>query len=304
MTTGRTIGDGSAIVPLFFLIATASAAPVRASSLRPFPQGWRTRRAFRRAPSQERDRLTMKAKPKKQSPKPVAKPTNLPTFIYHYCSLSSFEGIVKNQTLWFHPVSTMNDSMEFTWFNRLVHKRVLRILKKDAEGAGKFASYQIHALIRLEDYLRKTLQGPMDPYCICLSQEPDDLYQWRSYSDDGRGFAIGFDTSLIKDDWFPDMFDKGIGGNVIGKPRRMLGQVSYHLKSQTKLADKVIDEYIQRANQFRDAEPSLMHHFAATAARSRTSFHSLQESQVQGRTRMAIRRSKIVCSGRSGVLEG
>lgn len=32
-------------------------------------------------------------------------------------------------------------------------------------------------------------------YAVCLSQKPDQLSQWRTYGDDGRGVALGFELS-------------------------------------------------------------------------------------------------------------
>jgi hypothetical protein len=35
-------------------------------------------------------------------------------------------------------------------------------------------------------------------FIASFSQNPDDLHQWRSYADDGRGVAIGFSAKLFQ----------------------------------------------------------------------------------------------------------
>lgn len=36
------------------------------------------------------------------------------------------------------------------------------------------------------------------PYIFCLSKDKDVLSQWRSYANDGKGVAIGFDVDFIE----------------------------------------------------------------------------------------------------------
>ena len=37
------------------------------------------------------------------------------------------------------------------------------------------------------------------PFVACFSRDGDHLGQWRAYADDGRGFAIGFDSKALKE---------------------------------------------------------------------------------------------------------
>ena len=36
-------------------------------------------------------------------------------------------------------------------------------------------------------------------FICCFSGDGDDLGQWRAYADNGRGFVLGFDTTLLED---------------------------------------------------------------------------------------------------------
>jgi hypothetical protein len=78
----------------------------------------------------------------------------------------------------------LNDYMEQQW---LVNKAIqhLKVFRK--------SSHQ--NLIKL---LREILKSKESPYISCFSSEPDLLSQWRAYSDDGAGYAIGFSRIHIE----------------------------------------------------------------------------------------------------------
>ena len=51
----------------------------------------------------------------------------------------------------------------------------------------------------LIENISRTLLREMDcPYIFCLSKDKDVLSQWRSYANDGKGVAIGFDVDFIE----------------------------------------------------------------------------------------------------------
>jgi hypothetical protein len=112
-----------------------------------------------------------------------------PKSIYHYCGVSGFRGILESKSLWLSDAYLLNDYMEHRW----VLDRVVANLKQ----------------LRAQDELRSACDAlleamstpavrPIHPYVCCFSLEPDLLSQWRAYSDDGAGFAIGFSTIAIE----------------------------------------------------------------------------------------------------------
>ncbi len=103
--------------------------------------------------------------------------------IYHYCSLQSFESIIKNKTLRLSNCFKTNDSLEMNWIFSLL------------EDSGCLDSNLLAVLktaynIRLETYFR--------PHMICFSRESDLLSQWRGYANDGKGVCIGFNLDYFK----------------------------------------------------------------------------------------------------------
>ncbi len=102
--------------------------------------------------------------------------------IYHYCSLQSFESIIKNKTLRLSNSFKTNDSLEMNW--------IFSILKE----SGHFDSRYIETLKMIyNEYLNYFFR----PHMICFSKEPDLLSQWRGYANDGKGVCIGFNKEYF-----------------------------------------------------------------------------------------------------------
>lgn len=110
--------------------------------------------------------------------------------IYHYCSVDGFMNIMKNRNLWLTEASFTNDA----WENQIldpVFERALAELVWDGEVAQDQMAqardlYYHHSACFI--------------FLGCFSSEGDLLPQWRSYADDGRGFAIGFAPSKMNFD--------------------------------------------------------------------------------------------------------
>lgn len=117
--------------------------------------------------------------------------------IYHYCSMDTFNIIMKNKTLRLSDITKSNDSQEkLLIYNHLkkamtnAFKSVhLTIKPEDSDGVG---SYLSTAKKDLDEVVhQKSL-------VVCFSKAEDLLSQWRGYANDGRGFSIGFDLELLK----------------------------------------------------------------------------------------------------------
>lgn len=103
--------------------------------------------------------------------------------IYHYCSLNTFLSIVSNKNIRLTSAFKTNDSTEITW---IVH-RLQETLQNSRLDFANLAS--------VYEYWTKQL---FKPHIACFSKHGDLLSQWRSYSNDGRGVAIGFDRDYFK----------------------------------------------------------------------------------------------------------
>lgn len=108
---------------------------------------------------------------------------------YHYCSVETFYNILQTGTIRFGNPLNMNDSAEIIWLLGMVKDFV----SKKEEYNSILKDWD------LIENIMKTLLEEMDcPYIFCLSKEKDVLSQWRSYANDGKGVAIGFDVDFIE----------------------------------------------------------------------------------------------------------
>ena len=90
--------------------------------------------------------------------------------------------ILQNQCLWLTEASFTNDA----WENRMLDPIFEEALEQLTEE-GEIDCSQMDLARDLYYY-----HSACFIYLGCFSEEGDILPQWRSYADDGRGFAIGF----------------------------------------------------------------------------------------------------------------
>lgn len=105
--------------------------------------------------------------------------------LYHYCPPSAFFEIIRDRTIRLSSLSFSNDSME----GRLVSQTLLKFAKQDV--------LRPFAMERLKDKLRM-LEDVLDGFGFCLSENGDQLSQWRSYASDASGFSIGFSKQHLE----------------------------------------------------------------------------------------------------------
>ncbi|MEI7687984.1 MAG: DUF2971 domain-containing protein [Planctomycetota bacterium] len=150
------------------------------------------------------------------SSKDIADPN--PSSLYHYCNLNGFMGIIGSHSFHLHQLSMMNDTMEYNWLKK--------VMKEESVFSGVGRARFDRVLFR---YLMEKQHD--DPYCICFSEEPDDLPQWRAYGDDGRGFAIGF----RRDAFLKKNTNKGI----------FLDKVEYRRERQNIIAADILKRFYE-----------------------------------------------------------
>jgi Protein of unknown function (DUF2971) len=118
----------------------------------------------------------------------VAKPT--PPTIFHYTNEVGLRGIVETGILQLTDIFYLNDPSE------LRHGCEPAIEFITAEGSE--ARPEIKAFA---SELRARLQGGMQAanlFVLSFSEAGNDLAQWRAYADNGRGYALGFDTHMLE----------------------------------------------------------------------------------------------------------
>lgn len=113
-----------------------------------------------------------------------------PEHLFHYTDLDGVKGILSSKSLWMSKFTASNDISEITLaishFQNFVASRVGAL----AEAEGEFLR---EAAAQLDGFRRTNI-------CVAsFCEQPDLLSQWRSYGNDGRGIALGFDTRTLLD---------------------------------------------------------------------------------------------------------
>ena len=111
-----------------------------------------------------------------------------PLELFHYTDLDGTAGILQSRYLWLSKVSTLNDTSEI---NLAVHH--FKVLAHEA-GSG-LSTDEAKLLQEAADELEHLRRTNICVGSFC--EEEDQLGQWRSYGNDGRGIAIGFNSASL-----------------------------------------------------------------------------------------------------------
>lgn len=133
--------------------------------------------------------------------------------IYHYTDLGGLKGILENRQIWFTHYQYLNDPAEFVFGVRLAREAVNKIVKENEENQRLAQFFNVLVTMCEDDNFDKILALYTASFC----RSADDLGQWRSYSDNGRGFAIGL---------HPKLFNSGDKITPL-KPPEVIGHVCY-----------------------------------------------------------------------------
>lgn len=99
--------------------------------------------------------------------------------LYHYTSMNTLFGMVKNREIWMSSTGSMNDRKETSYFIEMLEKAL--------------ASYD------RKDFFEKIYnQIPLNyKYAFCLSTQKDDAAQWERYGDSAMGVCISFNVAEL-----------------------------------------------------------------------------------------------------------
>ena len=113
---------------------------------------------------------------------------------YHYCSVETFRLICETKTLRFSDINLMNDAAETRWGYSIFEHAANEILKRKPPGLENITEQFFEDV----DKIINSAQAYAHPVICAFSREPDVLGQWRAYSDDGAGVAIGFGGKALR----------------------------------------------------------------------------------------------------------
>lgn len=159
---------------------------------------------------------------------------NLP--LYHYTNIDVLLQMISSNTatLWAGCVSYMNDSTEFRYaLNCLqvgIYERLIIIQEAKLEEDTDFPDEK-KALDHLRQQIeQKSTEISSHYYVFSLSEDPDLLSQWRSYTTHKKGVSIGFSPHKIKQVCESNGFD--------------LFKCVYHENESRRIVDALLDRYL------------------------------------------------------------
>ena len=111
--------------------------------------------------------------------------------LFHYTSLEGLQGIVNEKALRATSVHYLNDASESALGTGLLYESAIRAKQQAAGIDEEFLEFFL-------DVVRTKLLVEVNPvFVLCFSEVRNQLSQWRSYSQHGRGVCIAFDAKLL-----------------------------------------------------------------------------------------------------------
>jgi len=152
--------------------------------------------------------------------------SKIPPKLYHYCSIESFYKIINSQSIWLSNSSQLNDSKESVWIERYFDSIEEKFSEKKYGNIFEIA-------LQVYEWNKRP------PFVFCFSRKKDSLSQWRAYSDDGHGVAIGFSTKILNlSQDFPVR-------NVSADRSISLNEVEYRFDNQKKIVTNICERFIE-----------------------------------------------------------
>jgi hypothetical protein len=139
--------------------------------------------------------------------------------LWYYTSASTFATILETNKIWSTQISCLNDTTEYRRSVRLFHDSFEQYIEgADDEDSKWFANYLYTELIQDDADWSKF-------FVMCMSNQKDDLSQWRAYGGGEGGVAIGLSRQHL--------------GETDASNSPCLWPVSYNAQAQQKLVEKI-----------------------------------------------------------------
>jgi hypothetical protein len=139
--------------------------------------------------------------------------------LYHYTDARGLRGIFESERIWFTDYRHLNDPSELLQGMEIA-RDVARRLKSTADPQA-----QCFLDCFIDMFRRENFESTLEFYIASFSRVRNDLGQWRAYSENGRGFAIGF---------APRLFET-IEDPLTDRPGEVVGLVKYTLEDVNAL---------------------------------------------------------------------
>ena len=137
-------------------------------------------------------------------------PEDPPEHVFHYTTADGLIGITQSHALRASHSRFLNDASEPAHAQSVLKHSIDMVKQTCSTGSlieqllASFWNWALFALDSLSVTAPKALGTPIpssqapELYVFCLSEEPDLLSQWRAYSEQGSGYAVGFSSKGLK----------------------------------------------------------------------------------------------------------
>ena len=167
-------------------------------------------------------------------------PADSSDIFYHYTTPSGVEGILRSGGLRATYRMRMNDLAEFKYARDLVFDALNEVgsrhdLPPIAQPLTTYVSKNLSKL--LNDSTERS-----HAYCACLTVSPDSSSQWKTYAENGNGFAIGLNLLQILK-WSASAVTRG-------EPFVFCSPVIYKERKQRGLVEDLVEAGIRDLRAF------------------------------------------------------
>ncbi len=121
-----------------------------------------------------------------------------PPVLHHYTRRAGLLGIFDSRELHASNARYLNDAQELSL--------AMESVKEIAEQKQKTTTGEEVRLWKAINHFLDTLEPRWDVFVFSLSEDSDQLSQWRAYTRPGNGYSIGFDSTKIADLADPSTF--------------------------------------------------------------------------------------------------
>ena len=149
------------------------------------------------------------------------------TILWHYTNGAALLGIIDSMSIFSTHLSCLNDTSELRYGSRLFRES-LAGLRGNYEKEPTVLAFVDIALSYFEENPEFPAQAVVPHFVTCLSEEKDDLSQWRAYGGGENGYAIGFKA-----------------GSLRGCRNSILARINYDDALHRRLAHKAAEASVQ-----------------------------------------------------------
>jgi hypothetical protein len=114
-----------------------------------------------------------------------------PRVLYHYCSQSGLKRIVEERLLSATNLHYFNDAVELRYARDMLLELIEARLSEEVPPIEAIVLAQLSGLLNFIEHL--------NIFVYCLSEQGDQLSQWRGYCPGSNGFSIGFSSGDLQE---------------------------------------------------------------------------------------------------------